>query len=81
MFPDVAQIQLVCLIDSFISRIIALHTALLLKQVSQWRLPVSNTVLKNVFIFELQSEFSDNIFPFHCFFCTIGFGVYETANL
>ena len=79
MFSDVAQIQLIYSIYNLIREVTALQRSLVMMQVSARRLPVSASVLKYTFTFQLQSESIANIFHVSGYFCTVGFGVYETA--
>ena len=50
-------------------------------QVSKRNLPVSVSVLICIFTLGLQSESSTIIFHVSGYFCTVSFGVYESANL
>ena len=63
------------------SGVVAFQRKLVVMRISGRRLPVSVSVLIFFFIFELQSDFSVNMFHVSGYFCTVGFGVYETANI
>ena len=62
MFPDVAQIQLICSDFSLISVVTTLQKALVMMQVSGQSFPVSVSVIICLFVFELQWESSANMF-------------------
>ena len=78
---EMAQNQLIWLIYSLFSEAITLKRAHVIMRISDRSLLVSVSVLISIFIFEFQSESSANVFPVSCFFCTVGFDVYETSKL
>ena len=67
MFSHVAQIRLFWLIFSLIGGVTALKRALVMKQVSGPCLLMFVSVLRCVFTFELQSEYTANITRFFWF--------------
>ena len=81
MPSDAAQIQFICFVYSSVSRVFALQRVVVMMRVSGRSSSVSVSVFLFIFTFELKSKSRANSFTSHGYFCTVGFGVFQTTNV